>query len=314
MMNPFTWFRRSRLNDVSDEIRSHIEEKTDEFVASGMSRADAELAARRAFGNVVKLQETARDVWRLAALIDSLATDVRYALRMLMKNSGFTLTAVITLALGIGATSVIFSFVNGILLRPLPYRDSDRLVLLDETAPKRGIASMGVSYPDFLDWREQNRVFTGVAAYEGGVDYTLSGSGEPEEVSCSWVSYNTFEILGVAPILGRSFTVEEERWKNGTVVILSHGLWARRFDAKPDVMGGKFLLSRGSHGVMGVRPRVFKFRAVCDLWVPAPPVVGERTDHGGSVIARLNPGVSVKQAQSDMSGVARHIEEQNPVT
>src|SRR5262245_49503959 len=240
--------------------------------------------------------------------------DARYGLRMLMKNPGFTFTAVITLALGIGATSVIFSFVNGILLRPLPYRDSDRLVLLDETAPKRGIASMGVSYPDFLDWREQNRVFTGVAAYEGGVDYTLSGSGEPEEVSCSWVSYNTFEILGVAPILGRSFTVEEERWKNGTVVILSHSLWARRFDAKPDVIGRKILFNKRSHTVIGVMPPGFKFPAVSDLWVPAPPVVGERTDHGWRVIARLKPGVSVQQAQSDMAGVARHIEEQNPVT
>src|SRR5262245_55695085 len=143
--------------------------------------------------------------------------DLRFGARMLLKKPGFTLTAVITLALGIGATSVIFSFINGILLRPLPYRDSDRLVLLDETAPKRGIASMGVSYPDFLDWREQNRVFTGVAAYDGDVGYTLTGSGEPEEVSCTWVSYNTFEILGVAPILGRSFAVEEERWKNGAV-------------------------------------------------------------------------------------------------
>src|SRR5215510_8783599 len=240
--------------------------------------------------------------------------DLRYGLRMLMKKPGFTLTAVITLALGIGATSVIFSFINGILLRPLPYRDSDRLVLLDENAPKRGIASMGVSYPDFLDWREQNRIFTGVAAYEGGVDYTLTGSGEPEDVSCTWVSYNTFEILGVAPILGRSFTVEEERWKSGPVVILSHGLWARRFDAKPDVIGRKISFNKRSHTVIGVMPPGFKFPAVSDLWVPMPPVVGERTDHGWSVIARLKPGVTVQQAQSEMAVVARHIEEQNPVT
>jgi putative ABC transport system permease protein len=240
--------------------------------------------------------------------------DLRFGCRMLLKSPNITLTAVITLALGIGATSVIFSFVNGILLRPLPYRDSDRLVLLDENASKRGIASMGVSYPDFLDWREQNRVFTGVAAYQDGVDYTLTGSGEPEEVSCTWVSYNTFEILGVAPILGRSFTVEEERWKNGAVVILSYGLWARRFDAKPDVIGRKISFNKRSHTVIGVMPPGFKFPAVSDLWVPMPPVVGERTDHGWSVIARLKPGVSVQQAQSDMTAVARHIEEQNPVT
>ena len=169
--------------------------------------------------------------------------DARYGLRMLMKNPGFTLTAVITLALGIGATSVIFSFVNGILLRPLPYRDSDRLVLLDETAPKRGIASMAVSYPDFLDWREQNRVITGVAAYDGGVDYTLTGIGDPEELLSAWVSYNAFEILGVAPILGRTFSAEEEHWKNDLVVILSHDLWVRRFGAKPDVIGRTIALN-----------------------------------------------------------------------
>ncbi len=240
--------------------------------------------------------------------------DARYGLRMLMKKPGFTLTAVITLALGIGATSVIFSFVNGILLRPLPYRDSDRLVLLDETAPKRGIASMGVSYLNFLDWREQNRVFTGVAAYDGGVDYTLSGSGEPEELTCAWVSYNTFEILGVAPILGRPFTIEEERWKNGLVVILSHDLWTRRFDAKPDVIGRTIALNNRSHTVIGVMPPGFKFPAAADLWVPTPPVAGERTDHGWSAIARLKPGVTIEQAQSEMTAVARHIEEQNPVT
>jgi predicted permease len=240
--------------------------------------------------------------------------DARYGLRMLMKNPGFTLTAVITLALGIGATSVIFSFVNGILLRPLPYRDSDRLVLLDENAPKRGIASMGVSYPDFLDWREQNRVFTGVAAYDGGWDYTLTGIGEPEELLCAWASYNAFEILGVAPILGRTFTAEEEGWKNGLVGILSHDLWVRRFGAKPDVIGRTIALNTRSHTVIGVMPPGFKFPKVADLWVPMPPVMGGRTDHGWSAIARLKLGVTLEQARSDMTAVARHIEEQNPDT
>src|SRR5882672_3268490 len=134
--------------------------------------------------------------------------DARYGMRMLLKKPGFTLTAVITLALGIGATSVIFSFVNGILLRPLPYKDSDRLVLIQETVAKRGGESIGVNPLNFLDWREQNRVFTGVAAFSGN-DFLLTGGGEPEELSGANISYNTFEILGVAPILGRTFTAEE---------------------------------------------------------------------------------------------------------
>src|SRR5262249_28277093 len=141
MMNPFTWFRRSRLNDVSDEIRSHIEEKTDELVASGMSRADAELAARRAFGNVVKLQETARDVLRLATLIDSLATDVRYALRGLVQKPGFTIAVILTLALGIGD--------NAVVLRPLPYPDPDRIVSISGGEGREGGALSNHAYADW---------------------------------------------------------------------------------------------------------------------------------------------------------------------
>lgn len=240
--------------------------------------------------------------------------DARYGLRMLMKNPGFTLTAIMTLALGIGATSVIFSFVNGVLLRPLPYRDSDRLVLLDENAPKRGIASMGVSYPDFLDWRERNRVFTGVAIYDGGWDYTLTGSGEPEELSCTWVAYNAFEVLGVAPILGRTFAAGEERWKNGLAVILSHDLWSRRFDAKPDVIGRTITLNNRPHTVIGVMPPGFKFPAAADLWAPLGPIMDNRTEHGWNAIARLKPGVTMEQAQSEMTALARRIEEQNPAT
>src|SRR5262249_17287805 len=129
-----------------------------------------------------------------------------------------------------------------------------------------------------------------------------------------WVSYNAFEILGVAPILGRTFTAEEERWGNGIVVILSHGLWARRFGAKPDVIGRTITLNNRLHTVIGVMPPGFKFPEMAELWVPRPPVGGSRTDHQWRAIARLKPGVTLEQAQSDMTTVARHIEEQNPIT
>src|SRR5215468_7247578 len=155
-MNPFTWFRRSRLNDVSDEIRSHIEEKTDEFVASGMSRADAELAARRAFGNVVKLQETARDVWRFASFIDRLGDDVRHALRGLRQKPGFTIAVILTLALGIGANAVVFALVNAVVLRPLPYPNADRLISLSQMSPRGrdGRVLQDIAYDD---WRRMTK-------------------------------------------------------------------------------------------------------------------------------------------------------------
>ncbi|HEU0179807.1 MAG TPA: ABC transporter permease [Blastocatellia bacterium] len=241
--------------------------------------------------------------------------DARYGLRMLLKKPGFTLTAVITLSLGIGATSTIFSFVNGVLLRPLPYRDSERLVLLDEIAGKRGNAPMGVSPLNFLDWREQNRVFTGVAAFDDG-GYSLTGSGEPERLSGASISYNTFEILGVAPILGRTFTAEEDRPGSDLVVILGHGLWERRFGANPEVIGQKITLNNRSRTVIGVMPPDFKFPEVAELWAPLAIDTGHwaRTDHGWDAIARLKPGVTLDQAQSDITAVARHIEEQNPVT
>src|SRR5215510_13086759 len=130
MKNPFTWFRRSRLDDISDEIRSHIEEKTDSLVAAGMSRADAERAARRAFGNVVKLQETARDVWRIASFVDNLIGDTRHALRGLVNRPGYSIAIILTLALGIGANAVVFALVNAVVLRPLPYPNADRLISL----------------------------------------------------------------------------------------------------------------------------------------------------------------------------------------
>jgi putative ABC transport system permease protein len=247
--------------------------------------------------------------------MNSFLKDLRYGARMLVKKPGFTLISVITLALGIGATSTIFSFINGLLLRPLPYTDSERLALLDETAFKRGVDSMGVSFPNFVDWRERNQVFSGVAAYLTR-SFTLTGTGEPERLSGANISYDTFEILGIPPALGRTFTADEDRPEHDLVAILSHDLWERSFGRDPDIIGKPITLNNRTRTVIGVMPKGFKFPEVSDLWTPLglDTRMWTRNDHGLESIARLKPGVTVEQAQEDMSAVAQGIEEQNPVT
>src|SRR5256714_15077372 len=168
--------------------------------------------------------------------MQTLLQDVRYGVRMLLKRPGFTLVAVITLALGIGANTTIFSFVNGILLRSLPYPQPGRVVALDETALKRGVASMGVSFPNFLDWREQNRVFEDVAAYDTA-SQALTGSGEPEQIQGAEISHGLLEILRVSPLMGRTFTAVEDRPKSDDVVILSYSLRPRRFGGHAHIIG-----------------------------------------------------------------------------
>jgi putative ABC transport system permease protein len=242
--------------------------------------------------------------------------DMRYGLRTLLAKPGFTLVAVTTLALGIGATSTIFSFVNGILLRPLPYRDAERLVLIDETAGKRGNLSMAVSFPNFVDWREQNQVFSGVAAYDDRSFALTGGDGEPEQLPGGIVSANTFELLGVTPALGRSFRPEEDGPDQADVVILSHGLWERRFGASPSVLNQSIVVNNRPRTVIGVMPAGFRFPETAELWIPLTPEVKDwtRNDHGISAVGRLKPGVSLDQAQADMSAVARRIEELHPLT
>jgi hypothetical protein len=244
-------FWRRREGELEEEVRHHLELAARERIERGESPAEAWAAARREFGNVGLVKEVTRETWGWTWL-DRVAQDVRYGLRVLRKSPGFTAVAVFTLALGIGATSTIFSFVNGILLRPLPYPEPERLVLIEETAPKRGITSMGVSYPNFVDWREQNRVFTGVAVY-GSRGITLTGGGEPEILGAT-LSYNTFEVLGVTPVLGRTFRPEEDVAGQDDVVILSHGLWERRLGADPGVIGRTMVISDRACTVVGVMP------------------------------------------------------------
>ena len=232
-----------------------------------------------------------------------------------MLKPGFAAVAVLTIALGIGANSTIFSFVNGILLRPLPYQQPERLVLLDETALKRGVASMGVSFPNFLDWREQNHVFENIAAYQDS-RFTLTGDGEPERLQGAVISQGTFETLGVAPILGRTFLAEEDRPQQDTVAILSYGLWQRRFGSNPKIIGQTINLNNRQHTIVGVMPPGFRFPEVAEVWVPLAldTQMWTRTDHGLVSVARLKPGVTLEQAQAEMDSIALNIEKQNPVT
>jgi putative ABC transport system permease protein len=247
--------------------------------------------------------------------MNTLLQDMRYGWRMLLKRPSFTLVAVITLALGIGANTTIFSFVNGILLRSLPYPQPERLVLLDETALKRGVASMGVSFPNYLDWREQNRVFEDVAAYDTS-SLALTGNGEPEQLQGAVIAHGLFEILRVSPLMGRTFTEEEDRPKNDTVIILSYGLWQRRFGGDTGIIGQPLTLNARPFTVIGIMPPDFRFPEVAEYWTPLAldTQMYTRNDHGLEAVARLKDGVSLAQARAEMNDIAERIEQQNPVT
>ncbi|HEX8501292.1 MAG TPA: ABC transporter permease [Pyrinomonadaceae bacterium] len=300
--------------ELDEELRFHLEKETEQNLARGMGPEEARRAALVSFGGVERVKEESRDV-RGFRFFEELWQDLRFGVRALRKQPGFSLVVVLTLAIGIGANSTIFSFANGVLLRPLPYADPESLVALDETSPKRNVTSMGVSFPNFLDWRAQNRVFEDIAAYTEGT-YTLVGGGEPEQIRGAGVSSGLFEILGVTPALGRTITPEEDRPGSETVVILSHGLWQRRFGSEPGAVGRTISVNNRPHTVVGVMPPGFKFPEVADLWVPLALDTQKwtRNDHGLGAIARLKPGVSLGQAAAEMEAIALRVEEQNPVT
>jgi putative ABC transport system permease protein len=250
----------------------------------------------------------------------TLLQDLRYGLRMLGKNPGFTAVAVLTLALGIGANTAIFSVVNAVLLRPLPYKDPNRLVFVWQTYRPRGVTWTAVAPANFLDWREQNRVFEDMAAVAISGVY-LTGTGEPKRLEGQRVSASLFPLLGVSPLLGRTFLAEEDRPGGDPVVILSHRLWQERFGADPSAIGKTLTLDGEMHTVVGIMPPSFRFfngwgeGKPADLWLPypfkgLPPT--QRDLCFFQVIARLRPDVSLAQAQVGMETIARRLEAAYP--
>jgi putative ABC transport system permease protein len=243
--------------------------------------------------------------------------DVRYGLRMLAKNPGFTLTVVLTLALGIGANTAIFSMVNAVLLRPLPYKDPDRLVMVWEQNLRRGWFENIVSGANFLDWKKQNDVFADMAAFESNF-FTLTGGGKPEEIAGERVTANFFSVLGVQPLRGRWFAPEEEN-RESAAAIVSYGLWQRQYGADPTLIGKNISVSGANYPVVGILPRSFaddysaSFAAHSQIWLSGiRPFPEGRELHDYHAIARLKKGVALAQAQAEMDTIAGRIEQRYP--
>ena len=234
-------------------------------------------------------------------------SDLRYALRGLRRAPGFALAAVLTLALGIGANSAIFSVVNSVLLRPLPYHEPDRLVMVWGRYPEFGRTS--TSLPDFRDWRDGTRgTFAQMAARHNGA-FVLTGQGEPEQLTADRVTANFFQTLGVRPALGRAFLAEEELMGgDDRVVVLSHGFWQRRFGGDPNVVGRQLQLSGRPWTVVGVAPRDFRFARTVDVWAPArADTTLPRRAEFLTVFGRLKPGVTPARAGAELTAVVRRL-------
>jgi putative ABC transport system permease protein len=246
--------------------------------------------------------------------MQSFLQDLRYGTRMLRKHPGFTVLAVITIALGIGANSMIFSIINAVLLRPLTFREPAQLVRIWETMPQGGNAT--VSIPNLKDWREQNEVFSQIAGYNQYLSCNLQGPDGPHHVTCAWVTPEFFEVFGVPPLLGRTFNVGEDYPGNHRVAVLSERLRQRYFSADPQIVGKSVPINGESYLVVGVMPPAFRFpEQSTDLWIPvslSAEAAGKRENRRLSAIARLRPGVTVDQAQAQMSFIARRLERQYP--
>ncbi len=248
--------------------------------------------------------------------MSTMMQDVRYGARMLAKRPGFTAVALLTLALGIGANTAIFSVVNAVLLRPLPLKDPDRLVMVVETNLSKGWDQFSVSPLNFTDWRDQNQVFEQIAASRNWA-FNLTGDGEPERVRGARVSAGLFEMVGATPAQGRLFTAEEDQPGRGNVVLISHGLWQRRFGSDPEIIGKTLTLNSQSYTVIGIMPQDYSFPSRSEIWAPMAFSQSEQRNRGGhfiSVFARLKDNVTVEQARTEMQSIAGRLEEQFPDT
>lgn len=312
MLNRFrSWaksaFHRSRMEEaMAQEMENHIERRVQDLVSRGIPRAEAERRSRIEFGGRETYKEECRQALGLS-LLDELARNVRFALRQLRKTPAFTITAVLTLALCIGANAVIFSLVDTALIRPLPYPEPERLAqVVVHVREARGEWLRSGQNGAAFELVRDNASVIKVAAQAGFAGVNLVANNHVEYVRQQRVSAGYFSVLGVAPLYGREFTADEDRPGGAAVVVLSHALWRRIFQSDPSVLNQAVTLRGESHTVVGIMPADFRSPATADVWTPLRP---SRTGEGGgtnyTVIARLNDGISWAQAQASLEPLSR---------
>jgi len=312
-------FRRRRFErELETEIQDHLTNLELRFVQQGMTIEEARYAARTAFGGIDRLKEANRDQHSFA-FVDQVCRDFKFAFRSLRKNPGFTLVAVVTLALGIGANTAIFSVLNGVLLRPLPYEQDENLVLVRQELPAAGIPRLNFSVQDIEDYRNQNSTFSSLVEYHE-MSFVLLGGEEPQRVQTGVVSWNFFDVLGLKPLLGRTFRPDDERHGAEAVLVLSYEYWQRGFGGDLAIIGRQFQMNDRVHVVVGVLPPVPQFPQENDVYMPtsacpfrsADTFVANRNSRMMGVVGRLKSGVSLQNAQADLNVIANRLREQYP--
>ncbi len=309
------WWRQRKEEDLEAEIRSHLDLAARDRMERGETAEQARAAVRREFGNVGLVKEVTREMWGWA-LLERLMQDLRFGLRILRKNPGFSLVAIVTLALGIGANTAIFSVINGVFLSPLAYHEPERLMMIWEKLARA--EQVELSPQDYVEYEKRNQAFAQIGAAEGA-NFNLTGGSEPVHVDGQAATASLFPLLGVQPLLGRTFTPEEDN-ANTPVVVLSHRLWQSHFGGNAAILNQTIRLNDKSYTVIGVMPPEFQYpphvrrtTEPSDLWVPRSLVnEKERNRHELKTIARLKPGVTYEQAKADLELALRQRQQENP--
>src|SRR6267143_657015 len=301
--------RTRREREFVAEMESHLQMHIEDNLRAGMNAEQARREALMKLGGVEQTKENYRER-RGLPILEILLRDLRFGARMLAKNSGFTLVAVFTLALGIAATTAIFSVVYGVLLRPLPYPKPDQIFQLWEVNAKGN--RVNFTEPNFSDMRSTSRSLEGLAECDAG-PFTITGGSEPTRTLAAVVSRDFFKVMGVSPLLGRGFNAEDQREGDAPVLLVSHGYWQQYLGGSTDLRKLNVAADHKSFSVVGVMPQGFRFPDNADFWVPReiyPPNNGSRTAHNWHVFGRMQDGVTLAQARAEFTTIAHRLKQQ----